>query len=198
MLSVAASTVADPPRNRLPRELEVVINDISADAPTHLFAVYSRPASRVVIHPAHALILAVHCTHLPPLPHSKPVTPTFAGGALTLPVIPLCLHNQATFPILMHYLYTKRRDCLLASLLPMPPHDVSQSLDQLSRSMAATFPAPTLLSHARKVHDLWCNIMALGVFDERLWRAIEMAWEVILGALATNTGARWRSKHTQP
>ncbi|KAF8577824.1 hypothetical protein K439DRAFT_1363803 [Ramaria rubella] len=194
MLAVAATTTANPPRDRLPRELEVVINDLSADAPTHLFAVYSKSASQVALHPAHALVLAAHCSHLPPLPHSKPTQPESAGSILILPVVPLCLPNPSTFPILLHYLYTKRGDLLLASLLPMAPRDANQSIEQLAQSFAATFTVQALLSHAARVHGLWSNVAALGVFDEKLWRGIEMVWEVILGALAISTGLTWQTE----
>lgn len=191
------TTTANPPRDRLPRELEVIVNDLGADAPTHLFAVYSRSATRISIHPVHALVLAAHCAHLPSLPYSKPTTPTEIGGTLTLPVVPLCVPNPATFPILLHYLYTKRGDHLLASLLPMPPRDATQSLQQFSQTFAATFTVQALLSHAARVHGLWSNVAALGVFDEKLSRAIEMVWEVLLGALAVSTGSNWRTEQPQ-
>ena len=196
LLAVTASTTANVSRDRLPRELRVVVNDLSGEAPTHLVAVYSRPAMRVSLHPAHALVLAVHCAHLPLLPKTTSPEPTEVGGTRTLPVIPLCLPSPSTFPILIHYLYTKRADQLLASLLPMPPRDAAQSLSQLSQMFAATFTVQALLSHAAKVHGLWSNVAALGVFDEKLFRAIELVWELVLGALAISTGSGWRNAAT--
>ncbi|KAF8488120.1 hypothetical protein JB92DRAFT_2757760 [Gautieria morchelliformis] len=193
LLAMSATTAANPPRDRLPRELEVVVNDIAADAPTHLFAVYARSATRISIHPVHALVLASHCANLPSLPDSKPTLPTQVGSTLTLPVVPICLPSPETFPILMHYLYTKRGDHLLASLLPIPAQGVTPALDQLSKTLAATFTVQALLSRAARVHGLWSNVAALGVFDERLWRGIEMVWEVLLGALAISTGSSWRT-----
>lgn len=194
MFAVATnSTVVNAPRNRLPHELEVVVNKISADAPTHLLAVYSKPVSRVAIHPAHALVLASHCAHLPSLPHSKPTMPMAAGSTLILPVVPLCLPSPETFPILLHYLYTKRHDHLLASVLPIRPGDGSQSLNQLGQRLAAMFTVPALLSQAAKAHGLWNNVVALGVFDERLSRTIETAWEALLDALVITTDATWRT-----
>ncbi|KAF8498370.1 hypothetical protein BU17DRAFT_72337 [Hysterangium stoloniferum] len=56
-----------------------------------------------------------------------------------LPVI-LCVPEPASFPLLMHYLYTKRPDHLFAALLPA----------------------------GASVHGLWSNVTAMGVFDDGL------------------------------
>ncbi|KAF8488126.1 hypothetical protein JB92DRAFT_1449636 [Gautieria morchelliformis] len=196
LLAVAASTTANPPRDRLPRELQVIVNDITADAPSHLFAVcaQSQPPTRISLHPAHALVLASHCAHFPSLPYSKPAVAPAAGSTLTLPVVPLALPSPETFPILMHYFYTKRGDHLLASLLPIAPRDATQTLDQLSTEYAATFTVQALLARAARVHGLWSNVAALGVFDAKLWRGIEVVWAVLLDALAISTGSSWRTE----
>ena len=52
---------------------------------------------------------------------------------------------------------------------------------------------PALLSQAAKAHGLWNNVVALGVFDERLSRTIETAWEALLDALVITTDATWRT-----
>ncbi|KAF8501853.1 hypothetical protein BU17DRAFT_58869 [Hysterangium stoloniferum] len=192
MLAVASTTTTVPPRDRLPRELEVIVNDFSASGPTHLLAIYSKTAPRVSIHPAHGLVFAAHCAHLPPLP-----TPTSDSAKNTLPVVPLCLPNPASFPILMHYLYTKRPDHLFASLLPMAPGSSIQGLSQLAHSFAATFTVQALLAHVSRVHGLWSNVAALGIFDEKLSRSIEMVWEVLVESLAISTGSQWQSEKVQ-
>jgi hypothetical protein len=62
----------------LPTELDVIIDtSVDGTAPTHLLAVYSSAASptprrKVVLYPAHNLVLAAHCAHLPFLPASQP------------------------------------------------------------------------------------------------------------------------------
>jgi len=38
------------------------------------------------------------------------------------------------------------------------------------------------------VHGLWRNVCALGVFDDNLWNAMDLAWEVLLTAIAIGTG----------
>jgi hypothetical protein len=191
LFNVAATTVADPCRDRLPRRLEVLVKDLSADTPTHLFAVHSKPTTRVSLYPVHALVFAAHCANLPPIPHTNSAAPAEDGKKIVLPVVPLCLPNPPTFSMLLNYLYTKRGDHLLSVLLPIPARGQKPQLKQLSRTAATTFTVQALLSYAAKVHGLWCNVTALGVFDERLSQVIEVAWEVLLDALAISTGANW-------
>lgn len=45
MFQVLSSVQATPFSNTLPKELSVIINDLSADLPTHMLAVYSRQSS---------------------------------------------------------------------------------------------------------------------------------------------------------
>ena len=194
MFAIAAKTVASCPKGRLPRELQVVVHDISAYTPTHLFAVYATPSAlhkqRLALHPSHALILAANCANLPPLPYSRPAPSSFPGSVVTLPVVPLCIPSPDTFPILLDYLYTRRGSRLLGSLLPLSPRAEIQSPVQLSRELAEMVMVPTLRTHLHQVHGLWSNVTALGVFDEDLWRSIELAWDVLHKALASSSGSR--------
>ena len=185
------------PGERLPRKLDVVINDVSSEAPTHLLAVHTKPTTRVSLFPVHAIVLAAHCARLPPFPQSGSRTPAEAGSKISLPVTPFCLPNPETFSIILYYLYTKRVDRLFSALLPLPLQG-RKSIDQLSRTYSSTFTVQALLSHAAKVHGLWSNVAALGIFDGRLWQVIEVAWEVLLKALAVSTGARWEIVSTVP
>ncbi|KAI0363961.1 hypothetical protein BV20DRAFT_974997 [Pilatotrama ljubarskyi] len=68
------------------------------------------------LYPVSALVLAAHCSLLPPLPQGLPSNGRRA--ALTLPVIPLTDPSPETFALLHAYLHTMRPDTLLASLLP--------------------------------------------------------------------------------
>ena len=38
------------------------------------------------------------------------------------------------------------------------------------------------------INGFWRNVCALGVFDLGLWDSMDIAWEVILHALAIETG----------
>jgi len=204
MLQVLAGVKAEPTSNVLPRELEAVVNDLSSDLPTHMLAVYGRhvPAAtkrRVTLFPIHSIILATHCANLPILPPSNVIRPDTVGSTVSVPVVPLCIPAPDVFPQLSTFLYTKRIDHLLASLLPCPaPHPLyrgdptSESvltlLHQFAGKLATSYTVQTLLTHAMVVNGLWRNACALGIDDEKLWCALDVAWEVLITALAVSTG----------
>lgn len=204
MLQVLSGVKAEPVSNVLPKELSVVINDLSSDMPTHMLAVYSRqvPATtkrRVTLFPAHNIILASHCANLPILQSSAPAVPTSGGESILIPVVPLCIPAPEVFPQLSTFLYTKRVDHLLATLLPLPApaalytedptnENVRTQLQQFATKLVAIAPAHVLLSRAMAVNGLWRNACALGIADEKLWCAMDVAWEVLIHALAISTG----------
>lgn len=163
----------------------------------------------VPLYPAHALVLAAHCTLLPPLPRSRPSN---RAASLTLPVVPLTVPSAETFPLMHAYLHTKRPDTLLAALLPVlassfpsasstKPSSSSGSvyvsqftaerLSRLANNLAASAyqqagpqgALPTLMNYAKVVNALWRNVCALGVFDAEIWGVMDLAWEIILAAL---------------
>ncbi|KAF8653622.1 hypothetical protein AX16_003774 [Volvariella volvacea WC 439] len=138
MLKVLSSVKANPTRDALPKELSILVEDMtSGPPPTHMMAVYgaapkSQPPGppsttsgvaprKVTLFPAHSLIFAAHCSKLPPFPPSSVSAPfPDAPNRLIVPVRPLCLPSPETYPQLSSYLYTKRVDILLNSLLPAP------------------------------------------------------------------------------
>jgi hypothetical protein len=182
---VTRSSSATPPTNQVPRELRLVCDDISVEPPTHVIAAYGSANNRVVLFPVHAIILVTSCAYLPTLPVSRPEPPAAPGGFVTLPVIPLRLPSSASFPILLSYLYTKRPEPLLAEVLS--PQSTS-SIAQLARAQAAAFPVRTLIANTLMVQGLWNNVSALGIGDDKLFRTLELAWEVLLQALGISTG----------
>ncbi|KAH7883052.1 hypothetical protein F5I97DRAFT_1816206 [Phlebopus sp. FC_14] len=204
MLQVLAGVKAEPISNVLPKELSVVINDLSSDMPTHMLAVYSRQVSaatkrRVTLFPVHNVILATHCANLPILPTSNVTPPGSSGSSVSVPVVPLCIPAPEVFPQLSTFLYTKRIDHLLASLLPcavprtLYRHDpnsesVRDALQQFASKLATTYSAQALLTHAMAVNGLWRNACALGIADENLWCALDVGWETLICALAISTG----------
>ncbi|KAJ7151318.1 hypothetical protein C8R43DRAFT_1127602 [Mycena crocata] len=40
-----------------------------------------------------------------------------------------------------------------------------------------------LMAHAEHVKELWQDMVALGLYDAKLWDALDLAWEVVLGGL---------------
>ncbi|KAJ7242112.1 hypothetical protein C8J57DRAFT_1244343 [Mycena rebaudengoi] len=158
------------PKSALPKELEILMNDIVAAAcPTHMFAVYSNTPlainqkRRVSLFPIHDIVFGVHCANLPALSFSHSAT---VSTHKTIPVVPLCIPSPETFPLLHSYLYTRQPETLLSAL------DRPCETDFLQ-----------LASHAMKIHGLWRNACSLGVVDEKLYELIEDAWETTLAAM---------------
>jgi len=196
MLAAVTGVHAQPPANTLPHELEIVVNDmVSAHPPTHVLAIYSNNSAtrkcKVTLFPAHELVLAAHCSHLPSFPISHPDT---TKSAVQVPVVPLCLPSPETFSTLQLYLYTKRVDVLFATLLPAPPSTLSETgvplpemIKRLTHHLAATSNMPSLARHAMVINGVWRNACALGVHDDKLWSSIEFAWEAVVGAMSIGT-----------
>jgi hypothetical protein len=111
---------------------------------------------------------------------------------MTVPVVGLCLPSPKTFQHLLSYLYIKRTYLLLKSLLPeSPPRqlEIDESVRvPFAMKLAGKFTALLLLQYIKIVDGLWQNVCALGVFDDDLWDTMDLAWEVLLTALAIGTG----------
>ena len=91
----------------LPKELFVVVNDLSANMPTHMLVVYSHqvPAAtkrQVMLLVMHNIILASHCVNLPILQSSASAMPKLAGESISIPVDPLCIPVPEVFPLPLH------------------------------------------------------------------------------------------------
>lgn len=209
LLRAVASVVAEPPKDALPSEIAITVNDHSDyPPPTHMLAIHGRtPASKdappgdarrqVTLIPAHSAVLALHCARLP---MSKLTAPSSASPAYTsddctqlvVPVQPLCLPSPTTFALLSSFIYTKRADHLLKSLLPCPPPPTlaadPASLPAFAARLAGTYTAQALLRHVNSVHGLWQNACVLGVFVDELWDTLDLAWEVLLTAMAISAG----------
>ncbi|KAJ7481722.1 hypothetical protein FB451DRAFT_1170877 [Mycena latifolia] len=203
LLRAAVSVVADPPKDALPTEIAITINDHSDyPPPTHMLAIHSRASKdvsgnarrQVTLVPAHSVVLGLHCARLPKFPVA-PSTPAYTSEdrtQLIIPVQPLSIPSPATYSFLSTFLYTKRTDLLLKSLFPCPPpsklEDDRTQIPTFAARLAATYTAQALLLHVNGVHGLWQNACSLGVFVDELWDSIDLAWEVLLTALAISVG----------
>ena len=196
-----ASVKADPPKDRLSKKLEIVINDMTAIPPTHMLAVFGKQLTskshqprRVTLYPVHSLVFASHCASLPKFPLPLPATlPEEEVQKVDVPVWPLCIPSPATYPQLSTYLYSKRTDIFMKSVLPRPPpstftQDPSQVLS-FARELAETFTVQTLVKHILMVFGVWQNVCALGVFDDNLWETLDTLWELLLTSIAVGTGS---------
>lgn len=206
MLKVLASVHADPVKDSLPKELAILVHDLSSDLPTHMLAIYGRRAAgstapqKVTLFPVHSIILASHCAKLPEF--SIP-SPSSSGSdivdtvprRITVPILPLRIPYPNGFPALSAYLYTKDTKPLLASILPPAPRipaTIETDRSQISlyaNMLAGMYTPPALLYQAMAVHGLWQNVCALGIFDDELWDMMDLAWEVMLSAVAIAIGS---------
>ncbi|KAJ3561881.1 hypothetical protein NP233_g9925 [Leucocoprinus birnbaumii] len=145
----------------------------------------------------HALTLAANCARLPALPPSNP-TPS-ANGNLTLPVLPFTLPSPAAFHVVHQYLYTHRLDAVMTSL-GFPASAFQQNLTHQNVLSALQSPdtvhqlAVLLCQHTggnlgkltgltARVKDLWQDMVSLGLYEIELWDTLDLAWEILLGAL---------------
>ncbi|KAH9474442.1 Clampless protein 1 [Psilocybe cubensis] len=185
-------------KSQVPQVISIPIRSSSSTYPTHVLAVSSSkssPNEHVFMFPVHNVIIAANCSTLPRLPVSSS-TPT---GMLQLPVLPLVLPSPAAFKVLHTYLYTHSLDAVLKSLFPLPSgfvqglshHTVkstlasANTLHQLSNYLCSSAGGSlqVLTTHAAHVKELWQDMVALGLHDPELWDTIDLAWELILGAL---------------
>lgn len=200
MLQVLSTVKANPTKDSLPKELSIIVQDLASVTPSHMIAVYGPPSRsapsqrrRVTLFPVHSIVFALHCAKLPPFPPiSVPTTPAPGSREMVVPVWPLCLPSPQTFPQLSSYLYNKRNDLLLSSLLPCPPpatlEQESSLLLPFASKLAGTYTAQALLQQTMTVHGFWQNVCALGIFDDELWDIIDLVWQILLTAVAIATG----------
>lgn len=96
-------------------------------------------------------------------------------------------------------MYTHRLDGVLGTLLPLPKqflqglnhegvrHTLSSGskLHGLSTYLVAASSnnVQTLMDHAGHIRELWSNMVSLGFQDPDLWDSLDLAYEVVLGAL---------------
>ncbi|EIN14697.1 hypothetical protein PUNSTDRAFT_58362 [Punctularia strigosozonata HHB-11173 SS5] len=183
------------PSSRLPPSLSIPVAP-SASSPTHLLAVSTigTKSTAVTTVPTHHLVLAANCAHLPAFPRAAAPS---SRTQLTLPVTPMAVPAAEAFPTLHRYLYTKSVPQLLTALTNL---QITSSVlnagtssrqvpgstrAQLSHALAqsAGYDAQRLMNLAQRVNGFWRNACALGVFDTEMWDAMDLAWDVILGAL---------------
>lgn len=216
MYKVLTSVKPQPVKHALPKELAIFVDDVSSELPSHMLAVHSQPSktecgvpparrSKVTLFPSHNIVLAAHCANLPALPVADPSAHHIPGKPVTVPVVPLCIPEPELYTPLSVYLYTKRLDLLLQALLPtLPttplnvyssPEETTEEAQRqreaviaFARRLAATYTPHALLHYAMRVNGFWRNVCALGIFESKLWAAMDFAWESLLMGMAAATG----------
>jgi hypothetical protein len=177
-------------------KLDVPRDSASIVYPTHILALAGNSrSSDAILVPVHAIVLASHCSAVPPIPVKGGGR---AGHGLHLPVLPLTLPAPASFSLLQKYMYTHRLDTVLDRLLPVPKsftdalsHEIvmgslrsGTTLHGLSTHVCnfADGNGDTLMTMATGIRDLYQNMVALGVQDTELWDTVDLAYEVVVGA----------------
>lgn len=194
------------PKSHLSTTVSVALRAPSSRSsyPTHVLAISTVGSSssdpKHTLVPVHAVTLAAHCAKLPALPPSQA---RVSGNNMQLPILPLALPSQAAFTILHTFMLNHRLDSVLNALLPLPSqfldglshHGIRQTLassttlHQLASYVCASSSGnlQTVTGHASHVKEMWQDMVSLGLYDPELWDAIDLAWEIVLGAL--NLGA---------
>ncbi|KAI6132915.1 hypothetical protein EV401DRAFT_1914900 [Pisolithus croceorrhizus] len=176
--------------------------------PTHMLAL-SKPSSNdtsVTLVPTHAVVIASQCASLPRLPPTYAPAQPGATASVTLPVLSLSVPSPSAFAPLHAFLYTHSVANLLSALLPAVPSNFLSTLTshQALRGTLASGPAlHSLSAHlmssapglsaltgvAQRIAAVWRNAVALGIHDPELWDCLDLAWEVVLGAMNLGAGA---------
>ncbi|KIK68386.1 hypothetical protein GYMLUDRAFT_35798 [Collybiopsis luxurians FD-317 M1] len=190
------------PKSHLPPSLSIPVRVSHSRAaptyPTHVLAVSaprSAPDSQATMVPVHSLVLAAQCARLPELRTPR----TAVSHSLHLPVVPMTIPSPAAFTILHAFMYDHRLDGVLKNLFPLPStflanlshstvratSESPQALHRLSLYLceASGHDLQTLTTHASHVKDLWQDMVALGLFDVELWDTLDLAWNILIGAM---------------
>ncbi|KAI0032065.1 hypothetical protein K488DRAFT_50698, partial [Vararia minispora EC-137] len=196
-LRVLSGLQYELPPHHIPDTLELTINDVSGEMPTHAFAVFpsqTTPNERVAVGvwPVHGNIIAVNCAHLPALPETPPAKPCSIGDKISVPVVKLAVPQPASFQPLLHFLYTKEFAVLFEEIFPCP---VDAPNGKPPRVLVREYAEKVAKCDPNDVykaiglaHGLWCNACFLGIFDDSLWALLDCAWEILMTAWSLVVG----------
>ncbi|KAF8123069.1 hypothetical protein K438DRAFT_1895540 [Mycena galopus ATCC 62051] len=169
------------PKSSLPPYITVPLHpprsSVQPCYPTHALAISngrpSGPDDVYLIFPVHALVLTAHCSKLQPFPPPAPC----ASASVHLPRLDAIL--TALFPVPPQFLRALSHRTVRATL------QSGADLHHLSAHLcaASTANVQTLMTHIAHVKELWQTMVALGIDDAALWDTVELAYEIVLGAL---------------
>lgn len=177
--------------------------------PTHVLALSKSSShdSSALLVPTHSVVLASQCASLPRLPPSTVSGHPNATVSVTLPILPLSVPSPAAFAPLHTFLYTHSVAQLLSTLVPAIPSTFlstltsshalrgtlssGPALHSLSAHLLSSAPGMGALTNvAQNIAAVWRNAVALGIHDPELWDCLDLAWEIVLGAMNLGAGAR--------
>lgn len=119
-----------------------------------------------------------------------------------VPVVHIHVPSAHALSVLVPYFYTGSAASLLSSLLPMRHqpglpslNPAASALDTLLgdtptilASRLSILDLNTLMQHVNLCHAVWQTAVALGAGRDGLWKTLDVAWSVLLGALAIKEG----------
>ncbi|KAF8196724.1 hypothetical protein K438DRAFT_1825466 [Mycena galopus ATCC 62051] len=181
--------------------------------PSHILAISPPPASSrqtpidapVALTAVHGSIIAANCTKvdLPP-PASQPSDTRFVN----LTAHRLTVYSVPAFVMLRLYMYGRRIDTFMDSLLPFPPSFLEQlrpekrtpgheslKITAVCHSAPQTRSLAEHLIHCtpggaypmweriRMLQGVWQTMCELGMYETLLWQALDLAWQVARYAL---------------
>ena len=160
--SKAATTTIDLSEDR--QSARVRMGEFRHPAqPTHILGVFG-DVGRSILYPVHAIVFALHCTHLSPF---KPSLANFRHQVL--PVKWRKIPHPEYFFSLYKYLYLQSTDFLHEP--PFHPPDIT------------TCDEATLRLYVRNVVGFWANVCNFGVQDNALWETMYEVYEELMQAI---------------
>ncbi|KAJ7825845.1 hypothetical protein B0H14DRAFT_2819228 [Mycena olivaceomarginata] len=206
-------------RNQLPVTFSIPVGrDPRASGPppiypSHVLAVSPPPASSrptpidapVALVTVHGAVIGANCTNVDlPAPVPQSSDPRF----LNLAAYRLTVYSLPAFVILRLYMYGRRIDTFMDSILPFPPTFLQQfrpnhrtpgheslrltgtanSAPQ-TRSLAEHLIISTpggaypMWERIRLLQGVWQTMCELGMYEPLLWQALDLAWQVARYAL---------------
>lgn len=182
---VAPMLPSQPPANNLVN-LNLPPSSNSNRLPTHILALQSTRSDQRFLYPTHALLLAAHCTGVPPVP-------VLPAGSTSLPVVQLKVTSPNLFPVLQTFLLTKSYETLISGILPVsasslgsfaslpPPQRTAKLGHMLYEKSRGSMQQ--LMGYSDQISAFWRLICALGVFDNDTWEVVDLTWDAVLGAM---------------
>lgn len=176
-------------------------------APPRVLAANSRSGLHIAprelrIIPVDALLLALYCARLPPIPHSSPTLeslrkeepkdPGSGGGmyVMRLPTLFVTVSDPLSMPLLLQYFETQDLFQLRFNILGVGPPSKLQAAvigskwtqDQWSTYIAVSCSPTYIAERMRWSQGIQKNYFALAVQDLRLWAQLHDIWTILDGA----------------
>ncbi|KAJ7151327.1 hypothetical protein C8R43DRAFT_485808 [Mycena crocata] len=209
--------------NRVPPSLEIPFTqDPTVQAtpiyPSHILAMSEPPTPLTPpdypcsLIPIHGPLLAAYACKL------RIQAPAQQGGEFpgctNVAVRRVIVASLPAFVALRAFMYSRRIDAFLAALLPFPPRAISgiraaelapivqdeRVLEQLERHFVLMTPggAREAWWHAKHVRGVYETMCQLGIYDDLLWQALDLAWHILRRGLVFHTGKEQMAVSPRP